>query len=59
MALVNIRAKLNKAGEKIDGLIRSPVARLGADRILVVYGEAAARIYYEGAPVAPKVPRPN
>jgi hypothetical protein len=47
MRLVNIRAKRSKASEKILSLIAKGKPRDSVERVLVVYGQEAADIYYE------------
>ena len=47
MKLVSIRSKRNKAGEKILSLFAKGKPRDPIDRVLVVYDQEAADIYYE------------
>jgi hypothetical protein len=47
MKLVNIKAKRNKANEKILSLIAKNKPVDSIDRVLVVYDQEAADIYYE------------
>jgi len=47
MRLINIKAKRSKAGQKIDSLIAKGKPRDSVERVLVVYDQEAAQIYYE------------
>ena len=49
-----IKAKSNKASEKASWLTKGAATSPAADRVLVVYGEESASIYYEAAQPAAK-----
>jgi hypothetical protein len=54
-----IKAKAGKAKQAIHSLMKGAPAAAMADRVLVVYGEEDASIYYE-SPAPPKGPdRPS
>jgi hypothetical protein len=49
-----IKAKAGKAKQAIHSLMKGPPREAAADRVLVVYGEQSARIYYDESPAPPK-----
>jgi hypothetical protein len=60
-AMKVIKSKPHKAPETIDSLLKSPAKTPGGsvDRVLVVYGEGDASIYYEPPVTSRPVVRPT
>ena len=54
-----IKAKSSKAPEKVKSLIHPPSPADCVDRVLVVYGEQDASIYYEPPAQKPAGNRPS